>query len=114
MDLCSDINLLADNKVDKDVYPSYFLEHRFDQSILSLLCKKHKIEPYRDPSQFGVFPEMYRNNGTIIEVNVLDSPYKTTIVLIRKSHFLVEYIKFNTKLILKKFSPKIYEKLLKK
>lgn len=30
-----------------------FIDHRHDQSILSLLSKKWKIMPFRDPSQYG-------------------------------------------------------------
>lgn len=32
-----------------------FIEHRHDQSLFSLLCKKHGLESFRDPSQFGDF-----------------------------------------------------------
>jgi hypothetical protein len=36
-------------------YPNYpeFKEHRHDQSIFSLLSKKHNLDAYRDPSQWG-------------------------------------------------------------
>jgi hypothetical protein len=111
--LCCDINLLNDKNITDRIYPTYFIEHRFDQSILSLLCKKYKVEPYRDPSQFGIFPEMYRNNGSIIETRVRNSPYKTTIILIRKSNFMIEYVKYIGKRILKSFFPFFYFKLLK-
>jgi hypothetical protein len=35
--------------------PNYecFQDHRHDQSILSLISKKYKVEAFRDPSQFG-------------------------------------------------------------
>lgn len=33
-------------------YPE-FIAHRHDQSVFSLLSKKHGIVPYRDPTQFG-------------------------------------------------------------
>lgn len=36
-----------------------FIEHREDQSILSLLVKKYNIKYFSDPSQFGVYPEKY-------------------------------------------------------
>lgn len=38
---------------------SRFIDHRHDQSIFSLLCKKHGMKAYRDPSQFGRFPELF-------------------------------------------------------
>lgn len=43
----------ADNIMGKENYEG-FIEHRHDQSIWSLLCKKEGIKPFRDPSQFGV------------------------------------------------------------
>lgn len=36
-----------------------FVEHREDQSILSILCHKEKIIPFRDPSQYGKRPYEY-------------------------------------------------------
>jgi hypothetical protein len=36
-----------------------FRDHRHDQSVFSLLSKKHNILAYRDPSQFGRFPRLF-------------------------------------------------------
>lgn len=59
LDKCCDINLLhPDNLVGKDCSEK-FISHREDQSILSLLCKKRKIKPHFDPSQYGKYPELY-------------------------------------------------------
>jgi hypothetical protein len=33
-------------------YPE-FVENRHDQTIWSLVCKKHQIAPFRDPSEWG-------------------------------------------------------------
>jgi hypothetical protein len=41
-----------DNQCGLDNYPG-FRDHRHDQSILSLLSKKHGLIAYRDPSQWG-------------------------------------------------------------
>ncbi len=38
-----------------------FVAHREDQSVLSLLCKKHGIEAHKDPSQRGKYPETFYN-----------------------------------------------------
>ncbi len=46
------------NCLGKDNY-SEFIEHRHDQSIFSLLCKKYGVEPFRDPSQFGERKDKY-------------------------------------------------------
>lgn len=56
-------------------YPNYeeFVDHRHDQSILSLLTKKHEIVAYRDPSQWGnAHKDLYTN-----------SPYEQVIELTR-------------------------------
>jgi hypothetical protein len=48
-----------DNQLGKPNYNT-FQEHRHDQSIFSLLCKRHNIAAYRDPSQYGNdFKEYY-------------------------------------------------------
>ena len=36
-----------------------FIQHRHDQSIFSLLYKKSGYKPFKDPSQFGLFPRNY-------------------------------------------------------
>ncbi|SFO22136.1 hypothetical protein SAMN04487831_11277 [Pseudobutyrivibrio sp. UC1225] len=46
-----------DNVMGLDNY-SGFIENRHDQTVLSLLSKKHNLMPFRDPSQYG-FEEGY-------------------------------------------------------
>ncbi len=61
-------------------HPNYtgFIEHRHDQSIFSLLTKKHNIPVFRDPSQYGnEFINQYKN-----------SPYKQIIRSTRKKSSL--------------------------
>jgi hypothetical protein len=54
LDFCCDRRIVTD---DQNVcgLPNFegFVEHRHDQSVFSLLCKKNKIEAHRDPSQWG-------------------------------------------------------------
>jgi len=40
-------------------WENYFINHRHDQSIFSLLYKKYELSPFKDPSQFGNFPDGY-------------------------------------------------------
>jgi hypothetical protein len=47
-----------------------YIEHRHDQSIFSLMYKKYKLRPYKDPSQLGEFPRNYA--GYPIERNFKD------------------------------------------
>lgn len=48
-----DPNVLGNKNYDD------FIEHRHDQSVFSLLCKKHGIKPFRDPSKWEGVKEMY-------------------------------------------------------
>ena len=112
--LCQIVDLIDDtNSIETDV-SKYFKFHRNDQSIFSLLIKKYNIKPFRDPSQFGEFPEMYRLHSKIINVKVENSKYKTTILLVRKSNSFLEIFKYYTKKILKIFLPVVYNKILYK
>ena len=56
LETCCDTALLDDSlEEEKD----YFIDHRHDQSILSLLYKKNNFQAFKDPSQFGIFPRGY-------------------------------------------------------
>jgi hypothetical protein len=48
-----------------------FIDHRHDQSVLSLLAIKHQIEIFRDPSQWGNYMKMeeYREPGEFLDMN---------------------------------------------
>jgi hypothetical protein len=54
LSLARDERLLTDtpNTCGLPNYPG-FVEHRHDQSLFSLLTKKHGLKAYRDPSQWG-------------------------------------------------------------
>ena len=60
---------------------SGFVAHREDQSILSLLCKKQGIEPHRDPSQRGKWPETFYNPHYAYKVPVHGDTYKSFVFL---------------------------------
>ncbi|MBD5470175.1 MAG: hypothetical protein HDR19_03415 [Lachnospiraceae bacterium] len=56
-----DIRIISDNPntMGKDNYPE-FIDHRHDQSVISLISKKRGIKKFRDPSQHGMinrYPE---------------------------------------------------------
>lgn len=54
LEYSQDMRIVSDdeNVLGKDNYDG-FEESRHDQTAWSLLCKKHGIKPYRDPSQYG-------------------------------------------------------------
>jgi hypothetical protein len=48
------------DQFDKNIIQNIdFIDHRHDQSIFSLLYKKHNLKPFKDPSQFGKHPYDY-------------------------------------------------------
>ena len=71
---CSDSRILSDdpNTLGKENYPE-FIEHRHDQSVLSLLCKKSKnILIEGDISDYGYFPYKYIESTRLYDKNLLD------------------------------------------
>ncbi len=57
LELCCDYELLKPLDIeDKEIN---CIEHREDQSILSVLLKKEHVTPHKDPTQFGKMPEFY-------------------------------------------------------
>ena len=54
-----------------------FIEHRHDQSILTLLKEKHGIEGFRSPTQFGNHLKMkeFRVDGEWLQTEYLDCPF---------------------------------------
>jgi hypothetical protein len=53
LNFCENENIIADNKVIKQNEINSYVEHRWDQSILTNLGIQNNIEIYRDPSQWG-------------------------------------------------------------
>lgn len=57
LEYCCNVDIIAPPEENKEA--GYFYGHREDQSILSLLSKKHGVRAYSDPSQYGRLPEKY-------------------------------------------------------
>lgn len=92
-----------------------FIAHRHDQSILSLLSKKHKIEPFRDPSQYGNRPWEYRGNKRIYKLNKYkNSEYPQIVLSNRKANARIFLLKENIKKISYKLGIMNEERFLKK
>ncbi|WHX80023.1 hypothetical protein QNH32_05290 [Priestia flexa] len=57
LELCNQYDLLNDSKNEEN--NKQLIDHRHDQSLLSLLSKKEGIEGFRDISQYGIRPYQY-------------------------------------------------------
>lgn len=95
--LCCNFDLINDEYIESDQLDS-FIDHRHDQSIFSLLCKKYNLELFRDPSQYGVRPWEYMGSGREFNVKTYNnSNYPQIIVSQRtanlKSFIIKEFIK---------------------
>lgn len=103
-----------------------FIEHRHDQSIFSLLYKKYNLTPFKDPTQWGEFPEgtfrkkredydekniylsKYKRNNLekMMEsrINKFSNDYKNLIYLYRRpNHPIKKILKYKLNLFLRKF-----------
>lgn len=82
---CEDYELLSpEHKIRDDKLGGefQFISHREDQSILSLLCKKMRINPHNDPSQRGQFQEIYYTpDYPFVRTIHPDDAYKSVVFL---------------------------------
>ena len=76
LNYCRDFELLS----PENGTGNPFISHREDQSILSILAKKHHITMHRDPSQYGVLPEKYKTKGRVFLPVKSDDTYKAILV----------------------------------
>lgn len=95
--MCCDVELLAPDRFNKDVEEwNDFIVHREDQSVLTLLCIKKGIKPFRDPSDYGLFPKMYSHvSGALyVPFDSKESSYPTIVLAVRKAdpkQYLIKY-----------------------
>lgn len=84
LDYCCNINIISpiSNNL-KFKNDSIFIEHREDQSVLSLLCKKWNINTHLDPSQYGRIPTKYYEKDRIFKVPKHDKEYPVCLILHR-------------------------------
>jgi hypothetical protein len=99
----------------------YFIDHRHDQSIFSLLYKKYNLKPFKDPSQYGRYPNNYAGmkigNLKVNKLHVLKNGrkfryfhygehYNLIVFHYRRESPIVKYIKYKIKEILYLFGLK--------
>lgn len=93
----------------------FFIAHRHDQSIFSLLYKSYKLKPFKDATQYGKYPKEYADsNEEYLETNIIQllkngrlfrtfkylEKYENVIYLNRRGHPVVSFVKFKIKEIL--------------
>ncbi len=109
---CSNYSVISDapNTMGEPNFPE-FIAHRHDQSVLSLLCKKHNVLLLDDLSDYGVFPYKYIHYDHFIydpkALNTKNNLFKGTILANRKKHPLVYAVKYYIRLFLLKLGLKL-------
>jgi hypothetical protein len=80
-----------------------FVSHREDQSVLSILVRKHNLPVFRDPSDFGERPWQYANNKwSFVPKKYSNSDYPKIIISNRKADPMKYLFKEKLKTILNK------------
>jgi len=98
LQLCTVEDYVTDCKNQDD---EEAIDHRHDQSILSLLAKKKNLRAYKDPSDYGVFPFRYFSEKRLFRVNSYSSHYPPIVLSNRKANPYVYYLKFLARRCLK-------------
>lgn len=93
----SDYRILSSNTNPDYPEAPYFIAHREDQSILSLLSKKYGIVAHCDPTQYGRFPEKLKRPQNVLLKLEKKEEYPVVILLHRRPKnnikvFLVQYV----------------------
>lgn len=103
-----DIRIISDrpNTLGKENYPD-FVDHRHDQSVISLISKKRGIIKFRDPSQYGMinrYPKDVEERSTYPQI--IDS-HRLNVGSMAELHFR----RTNFMTALHKFQKKVENKL---
>lgn len=72
LSFAQDIRIISDmpNVMGKENYQG-FVDHRHDQSVISLISKKRGLKKFRDPSQYGIinhYPEEIEKRSTYPQI----------------------------------------------
>jgi hypothetical protein len=110
-DYCCDSRVLSDkpNTMGIENYDG-FIEHRHDQSVLSLLCKKYadKVLTIGDISDYGFYPyRYYKKNKNRLFTTDIQYPFKGFILSTRSERTVTYLFKYLIRRLLLIFNIKI-------
>lgn len=106
--ICQNKELLYPSRIEESQEKS-FIEHREDQSLLSVVAKLNNINRFSDPTDYGKFPHQYLANNRFFYTKEYEKKY-----LIEKVYFLhnrkespfIYYLKYSVKCFVNKFGLK--------
>ena len=112
---CNELNI-TDKYDSSVVQDNDFIEHRHDQSIFSLLYKKYNLKPFKEPTQYGLYPYAYGGikeefvfepnklyvlkNRRMFRLKEYKEKYNLVLYSNRKGHPILSFIKYYIKIVL--------------
>ncbi|GHT61276.1 hypothetical protein FACS189451_02950 [Bacteroidia bacterium] len=110
--LCQKKILIFPKEEDEN---EWYIAHREDQSILSVLAKKEGINSFSDPTDYGKFPILiqYLTHKRMFRINKKETPYqldKTYFLLTRDENFYKYLLKYWIRCFLSKIRLTILRK----
>lgn len=108
------VDHLITDELNNEIQDRNFIENRHDQSIFSVLAKIENVPVYKDPSEYGVQPQLLSGSypkAIFKEVCYEHGNYSQILVLHRKKK-VTAYVRLMS-FVRSKFSWKLYRKLLK-
>lgn len=110
--ICQIEGMLDDTLEDEQ---EYFINHRHDQSILSMLAHLHKIKKYKDQTDYGTFPLRYYQKGRAIysgNTKPITSNHRPVALAFKRESAYIYRMKFFLKELIAKiglFSKNLYK-----
>lgn len=102
-ELCREERLLSPMIFDSSIKNgSFFVSHREDQSLLSIVARKNNLTIYGDPSDYGEFQFLHKLVGRCNFFSKAHRPYPTIVLLNRKIEASVYKRKYFIKHMLNK------------
>ena len=108
------VDHLITDELESEIQDKNFIENRHDQSLFSVLAKIENVPVYKDPSEYGVQPQLLSESypkAIFKEVCYEHGNYSQILVLHRKKK-VTAYVRLMS-FIRSKFSWRIYRKILK-
>lgn len=108
LEYCSNKDMLLP-KMKDETEDEFYIAHREDQSILSVLAKKEGIIPFKDPSDYGKFPNQFLEYDRFFFVGKKDNIFNIEIPFFlsyRNANFTKYRLAYFIKCILNKLKLK--------
>ena len=113
LNLCCEPDLLQPAESNLNHEDPLFIEHREDQSIISLLSKKWQIKSFSDPSDFGKLPYLYLSKNYLVRIPSYEENLiiKKVFFIHSRGNNIIEYL---IKFLIRYFLMSLIDPIMKK